>query len=451
MEDIGAKLYELIKAGFDKLSADDPLLKSIAERIRKGTASMEDVSQYAVRLGLRLSQAIRRNLSPEALPNGRMYYNIAEKILDPMLHESYDLVNLTAAQVQELVDTAAGIHIRPQQAAFPAERVQKAISAAAEPDIDWEKVVRRMTVPAANITASFADDFMETNAAFRAKAGFMTYIVRKDHSGCCGWCARQAGKYEYSSTPRDVYRRHDNCTCTVTYHTDGKRQQVWSKREWSDEQEQEYLKDLDEKKAEKRKALAERKELSEKSKPKRLTKKEAAEQQARVLDKSGGGGIINKAKVIDSMFYADDYEYQTYTKEEIIEHLKTSPVGLDTIRYLEENPQVKVMFSEDPEATERGQHEKNLLTIWLSNCPNVRVAAQTVVHEVAHHKYNIGGSQLAETICFAFEKMHKEGRNYLTQEEWDILVELAKNYYYDLPAVGGVDHLERFDFVVKKG
>ena len=76
--------------------------------------------------------------------------------------------------------------------------------------------------------------------------------------------------------------------------------QLRSKHEWSDEQEQEYLKDLDEKKAEKRKALAERKELSEKSKPKRLSKKEAAERQARVLDKSGEGGII-EARVLTKL------------------------------------------------------------------------------------------------------------------------------------------------------
>jgi len=47
--------------------------------------------------------------------------------------------------------------------------------------------------------------------------------------------------------------------------------------------------------------------------------------------------------------------------------------------------------------------------------------------------------------------MHKENRRYVTQEEWNVLVELAKTAYWDYPAVGGVEHLERFDFIVKKG
>ena len=169
------------------------------------------------------------------------------------------------------------------------------------------------------------------------------------------------------------------------------------------------------------------------------------------IDYGRGSGIINYARAIDSMFYADDYEFKSYTKEEIIENLKTSAVGLEAFQYLEDNPQVKSQLSEDNERSDRGEHNKNLLTIWLNNCPNVRVAGQTVIHEVTHHRYGIGGSQQAETICFAFEKMHKENRKYLKQEEWDTLVELTKTVYWDLPAVGGVDNLERFDFIVKKG
>ena len=57
-----------------------------------------------------------------------------------------------------------------------------------------------------------------------------------------------AGRYDYGDEPDDVYRRHDNCGCSVTYENGrqrtfafGKlrsfakrnvRQDVWSKREW---------------------------------------------------------------------------------------------------------------------------------------------------------------------------------------------------------------------------
>ena len=92
------------------------------------------------------------------------------------------------------------------------------------------------------------------------------------------------------------------------------------------------------------------------------------------------------------MFYADDYEYNTYTKEEIIENICCWIRNNSVFR---KKPQVKVKLSEDTESTDRGKHNKNLLTIWLNNCPNVRVAGQTVVHEVTHHRFDIGGSQQA--------------------------------------------------------
>ena len=41
-----------------------------------------------------------------------------------------------------------------------------------------------------------------------------------------------AGRYEYGSEPKNVYRRHDNCGCMVTYENGRKRQNVWSKKTW---------------------------------------------------------------------------------------------------------------------------------------------------------------------------------------------------------------------------
>ena len=41
-----------------------------------------------------------------------------------------------------------------------------------------------------------------------------------------------AGRFEYGEEPDDIYRRHDNCDCTVTFENGSKRQNVWSKREW---------------------------------------------------------------------------------------------------------------------------------------------------------------------------------------------------------------------------
>ena len=70
-------------------------------------------------------------------------------------------------------------------------------------------------------------------AQFRSGAGQQCSIVREAASGCCQWCTEMAGRYECNGDlPEDVYRRHDNCSCTTTYENGRMRQDVWSKRQW---------------------------------------------------------------------------------------------------------------------------------------------------------------------------------------------------------------------------
>lgn len=266
--DIGQELYEQIKAEFDKLTAADGFIKAVAGRISAGTATMEDVSLYAQQLGVRLRQVLADKIRADVLPNGQMYYNIAEKILDPILHDNYDLVNKTAADVQRILDKRNNINIKPQKAAFPDERVQAICNAAK--DQEAARAAEIMGRASDTVTRSFADDYMEENAKFRSKAGFQTYIVRATDGKCCDWCSRQAGKYSYpDATPHEVFQRHDNCGCTVTYENGGMRQDVWSKRSWEATPEE----------------LAERKELEEKNKPVRFSPEEAAVKEKEQLDK----------------------------------------------------------------------------------------------------------------------------------------------------------------------
>ena len=75
-------------------------------------------------------------------------------------------------------------------------------------------------------------DGIKTNAEFRHNAGLKCYIDRQTDGKCCKWCTAIAGRYVYGEEPHDVYRRHDNCDCSVIYENGRQRQDVWSKRTW---------------------------------------------------------------------------------------------------------------------------------------------------------------------------------------------------------------------------
>lgn len=234
-EDIGIELHNKIKQAFDARCGKDSTLTHIKRKIENGTAAMEDTSVYARRLGELLRKSIESTTKPDDLPNGKMYYNIAQSILEPLLRGNYDDVNAICAEVQSALDAKKGIGLKPQKADFPAERVRAAIGGAAVKETA-EHAIQVLGRTAENITGSFQTDYVKKNAEFRSKAGLSCYIERKDGFRCCNWCAGLAGRYRYpDEVPKDVYRRHDNCTCDVSYVSEKGRQNVHSKQ-WTNEQ-----------------------------------------------------------------------------------------------------------------------------------------------------------------------------------------------------------------------
>lgn len=271
MADIGAELLKKIRAEFQSRCRADKHIQSVLKKIEGGTAKMEEVALLSKQLGFRASQAIGAHVNVAALPGGKMYYNIADTILTGVLKDNYDVINSAAAECQKALDKTAGINITPQQAAFPTERVQAVVNAASAPDIAEEVMIRRMTAPAQNITESFYNDYVQKNVKLRSDAGLDCYIIRNDHGGCCKWCSKLAGKYHYpEDVPKDVYRRHDNCGCTVTYLNGRKAQNVWSKTKWNISDE----------------------ELEQ-------MKKAGSRQPARMVDNSAKSGIMGVGRKLD--------------------------------------------------------------------------------------------------------------------------------------------------------
>lgn len=101
-----------------------------------------------------------------------------------------------------------------------------------------ELIQRFLGEPVKNIMHAMYDDYVEANVSFRARSGIKTIIVRRQVANCCNWCAGLAGIYDYSTAPREVYQRHDNCRCMVTFKNEkGRYTDVWSKKEYSTQRE----------------------------------------------------------------------------------------------------------------------------------------------------------------------------------------------------------------------
>ncbi|MCD8021239.1 MAG: hypothetical protein LUF92_17190 [Clostridiales bacterium] len=80
--------------------------------------------EYADVLGECLSNAIKNNVSGSMLPDGKMYYNIAKTISEPMLKKNYEKVVEQCAICQNNMNANAKLGLKAVKAKYNNERTE---------------------------------------------------------------------------------------------------------------------------------------------------------------------------------------------------------------------------------------------------------------------------------------------------------------------------------------
>lgn len=229
MTDIAPELLEKVQQSFEEQTA------GLKEEIANGVKSYEEAYAYAIQVGEALSKSFGVNITPEVLPDGMMYYNIADKVVRPMLQAEYELTSAAAVQAQESANRAAGIGIKPLAADFDEDRAQGIIDRVSSQP--FEEVSWLLNEPVKSFSKNVVDQTLEKNVEFQGKSGLSPKIRRTALGDACPWCQAIAGTYSYPDVPKDVYRRHANCDCIVEYIEGGKYTDVHSKVQYASKAE----------------------------------------------------------------------------------------------------------------------------------------------------------------------------------------------------------------------
>lgn len=230
VEDIVPSLLKKIKSEFEGARLDSEVLKDLLSKLQHSKASYLDANQYAIEIGEILSKALGASLTNETLPDGKMYYNIAQRVLTDVLERNYELVSDYTEQVQKNLNSEARIGLTAQVPELNQDRIDGLVNRLASEE-SFDGVKWLLVDPIVIFSQSIVDDSIRKNAEFHHKVGLSPKIVRTTVGNCCKWCQKLAGSYVYPNVPHDVYRRHQNCRCIVNYKTsDGKRQNIWTKR-----------------------------------------------------------------------------------------------------------------------------------------------------------------------------------------------------------------------------
>lgn len=241
MKDIVPELLEDILQEYDAEIKKSSAIAELIELVEAGEANYDIANKYAKEIGDILAKIYQERLTSDILPDGKMYYNIAERIIGRPLEKSYDLIANVTESVQTVLNIDAGIGIKAVRPALNHDRINGIVNRISNED-EFDDIKWILGAPILCFMMSIVDDFVKANSEFHGKAGLHPKIIRKPSGHCCEWCEKIAGTYEYPDVPKDVYRRHDNCECTVEYDPGGGKryQNVWSK-EWKYEGESDKI------------------------------------------------------------------------------------------------------------------------------------------------------------------------------------------------------------------
>lgn len=240
MKDIAPDLLKAIQDDFKERVKTNAKVKNALKAMKSKNATFEDANSFAEAIGDTLAKSFKNNIKPELLPDERMYYNITERVVGESLKNNYNLVSEYSADVQTLLNKKANLGLKGIKAQYNADKAKGIINRISSEE-NFEDISWILEEPVTNFTQSIVDDTIKTNAEFQYKVGLKAKIIRKSTGHCCDWCEEVAGEYEYPDVPKDVYRRHRFCRCTVEYDPgNGRRQNVHSKK-WRDIDENEKL------------------------------------------------------------------------------------------------------------------------------------------------------------------------------------------------------------------
>ena len=114
----------------------------------------------------------------------------------------------------------AGLGIKPKEPKFDWDRVQGMITELRDHPDSFPDIEKSFWDQLCNFSQSVVDQSIRDNMQLMARAGIKTQVVRQAEFKACPWCRDIAGVYDYADvkeTGNDVWRRHENCRCTIDF------------------------------------------------------------------------------------------------------------------------------------------------------------------------------------------------------------------------------------------
>lgn len=220
------ELEAQLRGDFSQLFAENKKIEQIFKRMRNGVASYEDAHLFAIEIGDILKGAFNNlDLTDADLEA------VSNVIVANAMTQNYNLSSMVCAVVQENLNDLAEVGLNPLQPEINTSKIAGLQTKLAESEST--AVQNEVATAMSTYTQSVVDDWVKLNADFQAKIGMQPIIVReyegmhydphrKPHWQNCKYCQDRAGTFAYADVTNEVYKRHLDCKCIVTYYPNKK-------------------------------------------------------------------------------------------------------------------------------------------------------------------------------------------------------------------------------------
>lgn len=128
MKDVAPEMRNKLIKLYNQQLALDPQCKAYKRKLTDGGLSEMECIKYTKRIGKIAADAACKVVNKDALPDGILYWNIAESVLIPFFQEVQEKVLNVAEATWKIEDDEQNIHIRIKRPPFPEERIHSLLN-----------------------------------------------------------------------------------------------------------------------------------------------------------------------------------------------------------------------------------------------------------------------------------------------------------------------------------
>lgn len=106
-DDVLPALIEEVQDNFGQEFGKSEVIVKALKTLEAKKATYANANDFAIEVGEILSKALTTSVTADKLPDGKMYYNIAKRLLEPVLQQNHELVADYSSKVQTVLNESA--------------------------------------------------------------------------------------------------------------------------------------------------------------------------------------------------------------------------------------------------------------------------------------------------------------------------------------------------------